>query len=78
MFAYNEAIGNGANPARSGTPGRGSGGAIFFVSNDRTGPLRITSSTRQHNVSRGFGTAGLLGIFFPGQGPPQVTDSTIT
>ena len=78
VFAYNEAIGTGANPARGGTPGGGSGGAIFFVSNDRTGQLRITSSTLQHNVSRGFETAGFPGIFFLGQGSPQVTDSTIT
>jgi hypothetical protein len=106
VFAYNDAIGNGANPARSGTPGGGSGGAIyldgnlftldlsgslvhdntanegggaiFFVSNDRTGQLRITSSTLQHNVSRGFETAGFPGIFFLGQGSPEVTDSTIT
>jgi hypothetical protein len=106
VFAYNDAIGNGANPARSGTPGGGSGGAIyldgnlftldlsgslvhdntanegggaiFFVSNDRTGQLRITSSTLQHNVSREFETAGFPGIFFLGQGSPQVIDSTIT
>jgi hypothetical protein len=106
VFAYNQAVGNGANPARGGTPGGGSGGAIyldgnlftldlvgslvhdnaanegggaiFFVSNDRTGQLRITSSTLQHNVSRGFETAGFPGIFFLGQGSPQVTDSTIT
>jgi hypothetical protein len=106
VFAYNEAIGNGANPARSGTPGGGSGGAIyldgnrftldlagsvvhdntanegggaiFFVSNDRTGELRITSSTLQRNLSKGFETPGFPGIFFLGQGRPQVTDSTIS
>ena len=106
VFAYNEAIGNGANPARGGTPGGGSGGAIyldgnlftldlvgslvhdntanegggaiFFVSNDRTGQLRITNSTLQHNVSRGFETAGFPGIFFLGLGSPQVVGSTIS
>lgn len=53
------------------------GGAIFFVSNDRTGELRITTSVLQRNPSRGFETAGFPGIFFIGQGQPQVTNSTI-
>ncbi len=34
----NEAIGNGANPARSGTPGGGSGGAVYAGGN--TSPSR--------------------------------------
>ncbi len=29
LFAFNQAIGTGANPARAGTPGGGSGGAIY-------------------------------------------------
>jgi hypothetical protein len=105
VFSNNNAIGNGANPSRQGTPGGGSGGAIyldgnlftldlagsivrdntanegggaiFFVSNDRTGQLRISNSVLQHNPSHGFETAGFPGIFFLGQGTPQVTDSTI-
>jgi predicted outer membrane repeat protein len=100
-FTDNSAIGNGANPSRSGTPGGGSGGAIyldgnqftldvtdsvfrgnsanegggaiFFVSNDRTGELRITNSVLENNPSRGFETAGFPGIFFLGAGTPQVT-----
>jgi hypothetical protein len=106
VFTDNNAIGNGANPSRGGTPGGGSGGAIyldgnqftldldgsivrdntanegggaiFFVSNDRTGELRIATSILQHNPSRGFETPGFPGIFFLGHGAPQVTDSTIT
>jgi hypothetical protein len=106
VFTRNSAIGSGANPARPGTPGGGSGGAIyldgnlfdldlvgsivrdntaregggaiFFVSNDRTGQLRITSSTLERNPSAGFETAGFPGIFFLGRGAPQVTASTIT
>ena len=53
------------------------GGAIFFVSNDRTGELRISTSVLERNSSRGFETAGFPGIFFLGLGTPQVTDSTI-
>jgi hypothetical protein len=106
LFTNNQAIGSGANPARGGTPGGGSGGAIyldgnrftldldgsivrdntanegggavFFVSNDRTGELRISTSVLEHNPSLGFGTAGFPGIFFLGRGSPQVTNSTIT
>ena len=94
----NQAIGHGANPARSGTPGGGSGGAVysdgdrftgliagsivrgnvanegggavFFVSNDRTGTLSIRSSSLSHNKSKTFETDGLPGIFFLGSGRP--------
>ena len=106
LFTDNHAIGNGANPARQGSPGGGSGGAIyldgnlftldlagsivrdnsanegggaiFFVSNDRTGELRIVSSVLERNPSHGFETPGFPGIYFLGNGKPQVTDSTIT
>lgn len=104
-FTGNRAIGNGANPARPGTPGGGNGGAIaldgnlftldlidsemrdnvanegggaiFFVSNNRTGELRIAGSTLDGNPSLGFETRGYPGIFFLGRGIPQVTDSVI-
>lgn len=104
-FAFNTAIGVGANPARSGTDGGGSGaaiyndgntftlalcgvamtdnhaneggGGIFFVSNDRTGHLVITDSVLQRNPSDGFETQGFPGIFYLGDGPIQVSGSTI-
>ncbi|MCZ7478639.1 hypothetical protein [Micromonospora sp. WMMC273] len=94
VFRDNRAVGTGANPARGGTPGGGSGGAIycdgnefavriagtviednsanegggaiFFVSNNRTGTLKIDSSTLRRNPSRGFETRGHPGIFFLG------------
>ena len=105
MLSYNSAVGRGANPAKPGTPGGGSGGAIyndgntmalkldgtviadnsaregggaiFFVSNDRTGTLRIAHSTLRANPNAGFQTAGYPGIFFLGKGKPAVVDSTI-
>ena len=92
-FTRNSAIGLGANPQRRGTPGGGSGGAIytdgndfrvliagttlrrnharegggaiFFVSNDRTGTLEIRSSTLRGNPSDGFENSP--GIFFLGR-----------
>ena len=93
VFTGNRAIGRGANPARSGTSGGGSGGAlyadgndfrvllagtrmtgnharegggaIFFVSNDRSGVLTIRSSTLRRNPSGRFETDP--GIFFLGR-----------
>ena len=104
-FVGNRAIGSGANPARSGTPGGGSGGAIyndgdlmkltirdsvftgnranegggaiFFVSDDRTGTMSITDSTLEDNPNAGFHTAGLPGIFFLGAHPPTITGSVL-
>ncbi|MFC1411383.1 hypothetical protein ACEZCY_17470 [Streptacidiphilus sp. N1-12] len=105
VLSYNSAVGNGANPARSGTPGGGSGGAVytdgnrytvtvagsviehntakegggamFFVSNDRTGTLTLQGSTLKSNPSAGFETAGYPGIFFLGSGRPSVQHSTL-
>ncbi len=105
LMMHNKAIGHGANPPRSGSPGGGSGGAIyndgntyhlrisgtvieynharegggavFFVSNDRTGTLRIEHSTLHDNPNVGFFTAGYPGIFFLGKGHPIVVHSTI-
>jgi hypothetical protein len=90
VFTRNRAIGHGANP---GTPGGGSGGAIygdgndfriliagskltrnhanegggavFYVSNDRTGTLEIRHSRLVHNPSDGFENSP--GIFFLGR-----------
>lgn len=105
VMTGNRAIGSGANPARSGTSGGGSGGAIyldgntftlrvanstltgnsaaegggavFFVSNDRTGTATVSGSTMRGNPSAGFETAGLPGWFFLGARPPAITGSTL-
>ena len=78
LFTHNRAIGNGGNPAENGTPGGGSGGAIyndgntmtlnvlgtrielnkvnaygsaiFFVSNDHSGNIRIDQSVIVNNI----------------------------
>lgn len=105
-FTDNRAIGDGANPAQAGTPGGGSGGAIytdgddytvtvencvitgnsaregggalFFVSDNKTGTLTIESSKLSGNPSDGFSTAGYPGIFFLGQGHPIVVSSSLS
>ncbi len=46
------------------------GGAIFFVSNDRSGSLLIRDSFLTHNPSAGFETRGYPGIVFPGKRQP--------
>lgn len=102
VFTGNRAIGRGANPARPGAPGGGSGGAvyadgndfriliartkmahnharegggaIFFVSNDRSGVLEIRSSSLRDNPSDGFETDP--GIFFLGR-DQSVVDSIV-
>ncbi|HEX4472849.1 MAG TPA: hypothetical protein VH085_12835 [Nocardioides sp.] len=43
------------------------GGAIFYVSNDRSGRLHVRWSTLVHDVSAGFET--VPGIFYEGRGP---------
>lgn len=105
VFANNRATGNGANPKKAGTPGGGSGGAIyndgntftlrlcgtkiednhanegggaiFFVSNDRSGSLVIEDSVLRRNESGQFETKGYPGIFVLAKGDPQVSGSTI-
>jgi len=105
VFSHNRAIGYGANPARFGTPGGGSGGAIyndgntftlslcgtriennsaregggaiFFVSNDRSGTLVIKDSSLSGNPSGRFETPGYPGIFVLASGNPVVINSTI-
>ncbi|QQR91954.1 MAG: hypothetical protein IPJ88_03430 [Myxococcales bacterium] len=105
VFSHNQAIGNGANPAQDGTPGGGSGGAIyndgntftlklcgtviesnsanegggaiFFVSNDRSGELIIQDSTLRNNPSQGFESNGYPGIFVLAKDDPQITNTTL-
>lgn len=58
VFSYNQATGNGGNPAQSGTPGGGSGGGIYNDGNTMT--LSICGSLLEHNQVNSFGSA----IFF--------------
>jgi len=59
-----------------GNTAREGGGAIFFVSNDRTGTATLASSKLRRNRSLGFETHGLPGIFFLGARPPRVVQGT--
>jgi len=57
-FSGNRAIGNGGNPAESGTPGGGSGGAIYNDGNTMT--LSICGTHIENNQVNAYGSA----IFF--------------
>jgi hypothetical protein len=58
LFSYNHAIGNGGNPASSGTVGGGSGGAIYNDGNTMT--LSLCGTRIEFNQVNAFGSA----IFF--------------
>jgi hypothetical protein len=105
LFSYNWATGNGGNPAESGTPGGGSGGAIyndgdlmslkvygslieensvnaygsaiFFVSNNHTGDVRIEDSVLRHNHNGGWNRPGYPGISAHGDTPIVSVNSTV-
>lgn len=75
LFSYNRAIGNGANPAQAGTPGGGSGGAIYNDGNTMT--LTILGTLIEYNEVNEHGSA----IFFVSNdhsGNVAISDSTIT
>ncbi|MFW5762507.1 MAG: hypothetical protein ACOCXH_16150, partial [Cyclobacteriaceae bacterium] len=104
LFTHNKAIGNGGNPAKDGTPGGGSGGAIyndgnkmtltvlgsniednqvnayggaiFFVSNDHTGNIRIDSCTMSNNIG-GSWYPKYTGISMHADTECKVTNSVI-
>ncbi len=74
VFSHNHAIGNGGNPAENGTPGGGSGGAIY--NDGTTMTLSICGSRIEHNDVKAYGSA----IFFVSNnmmGTLRIHDSTI-
>jgi hypothetical protein len=58
VFSYNEAIGNGGNPAKTGTVGGGSGGAIYNDGNKMT--LTLSGTIIENNTVNAYGS----GVFF--------------
>jgi hypothetical protein len=104
LFTHNKAIGNGGNPKKNGTPGGGSGGAIyndgnkmtltihgsrieqnevnthgaaiFFVSNDHSGNIRIDRSIIKNNIG-GNWYPKYPGISMHSDTPCVVTNSTV-
>ncbi len=58
LFSHNRALGNGGNPAEAGTPGGGSGGAIY--SDGMSNTLSLCGTLIEANQVNAFGS----GIFF--------------
>jgi hypothetical protein len=58
LFSYNKAVGNGGNPSQAGTPGGGSGGAIYNDGNTMT--LSVLGTLIEYNEVNAYGAA----IFF--------------
>jgi len=103
LFVGNRAVGNGGNPAQAGTPGGGSGGAvyndgnelvlsacgsvfernsavafgsaIFFVSNDHKGVLRLRDVRVSGNVGGGWHT--LPGIAMHSDTRQEIVNSVL-
>jgi hypothetical protein len=74
VFSHNRAVGNGGNPAQSGTPGGGSGGAIYNDGNTMT--LSVCGTRIEDNQVNAYGSA----IFFVSNshtGSLRVEDSVI-
>jgi hypothetical protein len=58
LFAFNRALGNGGNPAEEGTPGGGSGGAIY--NDGMSMELSVCGTRIERNAVNAYGS----GIFF--------------
>ena len=58
LFSHNHAVGSGGNPSQPGTPGGGSGGAIYNDGNTMT--LSLCGTRIEHNEVNAYGSA----IFF--------------
>lgn len=58
LFSHNEAVGDGGNPAAAGTPGGGSGGAIY--NDGETMTLSVCGTRIENNRVNAYGS----GIFF--------------
>jgi len=58
LFSHNRATGNGGNPSQTGTPGGGSGGAIYNDGNTMT--LTVLGTLIENNTVNAYGGA----IFF--------------
>ena len=75
VMTYNSAVGSGANPARSGTPGGGSGGAIYTDGNRYT--VRVEGSLIAHNEAE-EGGGGLFFVSNDRTGTLGISGSTLS
>jgi hypothetical protein len=74
LLTGNKAIGWGANPAAAGTPGGGSGGAIYTDGNQYN--LDVTGTVMRDNTAR-EGGGGIFFVVNAGGGTLQIESSTL-
>jgi len=74
LISHNRAVGNGANPARAGTPGGGSGGAIYQDGN--TFDLSVCGS-HAHDNSANEGGGAFFYVSNDRTGTMSITDSLL-
>ncbi|HEX3513162.1 MAG TPA: hypothetical protein VHT26_04070 [Trebonia sp.] len=74
LVTGNKAIGWGANPAAAGTPGGGSGGAIYTDGNQYN--LNVTGTVMRDNTAR-EGGGGIFFVVNSGGGALQIESSTL-
>ena len=74
VLSYNRAVGNGGNPAQSGTPGGGSGGAVYNDGN--TMRLTLCGALIEHNEVVAYG-AGIFFVSNDHSGDIKISESVI-
>jgi hypothetical protein len=74
LLTANKAIGWGANPAQAGTPGGGSGGAIY--TDEERYNLSITGTVMRDNTAR-EGGGGIFFVVNSGGGALRIESSTL-
>jgi hypothetical protein len=76
VFSHNQALGFGGNPAEDGTPGGGSGGAIYSDGmSDHGGLMRLESTTVRNNTGGGWNV--LPGVSMHEDTPHEIIDSIL-
>jgi len=75
LFRDNRAIGTGANPPQSGTPGGGNGGAIYNDGNEMT--LRVVGTRIEGNRSNGEGGSAIFFVSNNRTGYVEIVRSVI-
>ena len=75
VFTGNDAIGEGANPPKPGTPGGGNGGAIYNDGNTMT--LHVEGTRIEGNTSNGEGGSAIFFVSNDRSGDLEIVDSVL-
>jgi hypothetical protein len=76
IFSNNKTLGSGENPAKSGTPGGGLGGAIYNDGNDYT--LTICGTAFTNNTAAELGSGSIFQVIDNLNGDLKIDQSTFT